>query len=271
MSEIRMIATDIDGTILPAGDREISAGIIEALKDAAAAGVIVVPATGRLYSNMPQQLLDIPAVRYIITSNGASIIDRKEGGPVYQQLIPAALGAELLRKLSHYHVYTSAYLTDGVYNWSVLPEELKVNYAYRIPFFSQNPKEDLPGFVEAHGVPVEKIFTAIFEEEDKERIRREMGDIPGIRITTSTRWNLEVNAARADKGTAVKWLAEKLGIARENILAMGDNENDLTMLTYAGVTAIPENSSPALEGLASYCLPDPRTEEAVRFLKTILA
>lgn len=266
-----MIATDIDGTILPAGDKEIAAGIIEALTDAAAAGIIVVPATGRLYSNMPKQLLDIPAVRYIITSNGASIIDRKEGGPVYQQLIPAALGAELLRKLTEYHVFTSVYLTDGVYNWSVLPEELKVHYAYRIPFFSQNPKVDLPGFVEAHGVPVEKIFTAIFEEEDKERIRREMGDIPGIRITTSTRWNLEVNAARADKGTAVKWLAEKLGIARENILAMGDNENDLTMLSYAGVTAVPDNASPALDGLASYRLPDARTEEAVRFLKDILA
>ncbi|MBR3165074.1 MAG: HAD-IIB family hydrolase [Lachnospiraceae bacterium] len=266
-----MIATDIDGTILPAGDREISAGIIEALKDAAAAGVIVVPATGRLYSNMPKQLLDIPDIRYIITSNGASILDRKEGGPVYQQLIPAALGAELLRKLSRYHVYTSAYLTDGVYNWSVLPEELKVNYAYRIPFFSQNPKDDLPAFVARHGVPVEKIFTAIFEEEEKERIRREMGDIPGIRITTSTRWNLEVNAAHADKGTALRWLADRLGIVRENILAMGDNENDLTMLAYAGVTAVPDNSSPALDCMAMYRLPDARTEEAVRFLKEILA
>ena len=112
-----MLATDIDGTILPAGDKDISAGVIGALKEAAAAGTIVVPATGRLYSNIPKQLLDIPDIRYIITSNGASIIDREAGGPVYQQLIPAGLGAELLRQLSHYHVYTSVYLTDGVYNW----------------------------------------------------------------------------------------------------------------------------------------------------------
>lgn len=265
-----MIASDIDGTILPAGDKEIPAGIVETFREAAASGIVVVPSTGRLYSNMPKQLLEIPEIRYFITSNGACVIDREAGGPVYQQLIPAALGAELLRKLSRYHVYTSIYLTDGVYNWSALPEELNVNYAYRIPFFSQNPKEDLPGFVEAHGVPVEKIFTAIFDYEEKEQIRRDLADIPGIRVTTSTKWNLEVNAVHADKGTAVRWLSGRLGIPAENILAMGDNENDLTMLDYAGVKAVPGNASPALRGFSAHRLPDVRTEEAVRFLQELL-
>ena len=256
MGEIRLIASDIDGTLLPAGAERIPNRCLTALAKAAEQGIQVVPASGRLISAIPRELLDIRGIRYVITCNGASVLDRVTGESIYDKRIPAELAADLLRLLKNFDVYSSLYLPDGPHNWSRLPPELMIHYSNRIPFFSIDPHDDLAEYAEERGVAAEKIFVAVFSSEERDRLRRELGGIQGIYVTSSSSRNLEINHVDADKGSALAWLSRNLDIPPENILAMGDNENDLSMLSFAGTAIVPANGTPVIRRIASAVVAD---------------
>ena len=79
-SPIRLIAVDLDGTVL--NDRkQLTPRTAAALTAAAARGVEIVPATGRTAAGLPAELLALPGVRYAITSNGARMMDLAAGWP----------------------------------------------------------------------------------------------------------------------------------------------------------------------------------------------
>ena len=74
---IRIILLDLDGTLLTR-DKRLSPGNRRALERAAAAGIWVVPATGRFYQGMPAAVRELPFVRYAVTVNGAQVYDAAE-------------------------------------------------------------------------------------------------------------------------------------------------------------------------------------------------
>ena len=259
MSDIRLIATDIDGTLLPSGWKTIPERVIRAFTQVSATGISIVPASGRLISAIPKELMDIPGIEYAITCNGASITDVRNRETLYQKRIPKSLAAELLTELKHYDVYSCVYLPSGAYNWSRLHPGLWKTYANRLPFFSQNPQEDLAAFMESQNEWAEKIFVAVFDVAERDRLRRELSRRQDIHITSSSAWNLEINHVEADKGQALAWLARHLELTPDQVAAMGDNENDYSMLTYAGTVIVPENGTPTIRQLASRVVP-PCTE-----------
>ena len=67
---IKLIAFDLDGTFLDP-KKNISPDNIRALEEAAAKGVVIVPATGRIVGGVPQQIRELPFIRYYVTANGA--------------------------------------------------------------------------------------------------------------------------------------------------------------------------------------------------------
>lgn len=255
MAEIRLIATDIDGTLLPSGWNAIPERVLRALAEAMRRGIDVVPCSGRLRDALPPELMALPGLRYAITCNGASVTDLRDGSCIYQKRIPDSRTAELLERLKNYDVYSCVYLPEGAFNWSELHPGLWKTYRNRIPFFSQNPKKDLAAFVEEHGEWAEKIFVAVFDQGERDRIRRELAELPDIHITSSSKWNLEINHVEADKGRALAWLARHLELVPEQVLAMGDNENDFTMISYAGTAIVPENGTEVIRGMATRVVP----------------
>ena len=79
-SAIRLIAVDLDGTVL--NDRkQLTPRTAAALTEAAARGVEIVPATGRTAAGLPAELLALPGVHYAITSNGARMMDLPRAAP----------------------------------------------------------------------------------------------------------------------------------------------------------------------------------------------
>ena len=82
-------------------------------------------------------------------------------------------------------------------------------------------------------------------------ISREVGArFPDIRITASTRNNMELNIASAHKGRSLERLAEHLGFTLANCMAFGDGMNDLTMVEAAGVGVAMENAVDAVKHVA---------------------
>ena len=86
--EISMVATDLDGTLL-LQNKHISKRTYATLKKANENGVHIVIATGRSFSALPESIFKIDGVRYVVTSNGANIVDLKDEKVIYRNCIDA--------------------------------------------------------------------------------------------------------------------------------------------------------------------------------------
>ena len=93
---IKLIAFDLDGTFLDP-KKNIPPDNIRALEEAAAKGVVIVPATGRIVGGVPQQIRELPFVRYYVTANGAFVYDAVEDKAVARAEIPLEDALSLLR------------------------------------------------------------------------------------------------------------------------------------------------------------------------------
>ncbi len=266
---IRLIATDLDGTLIPHG-RKIPEPVLQALQKALDLGIQVVPASGRSLAAVPPEILGLSGLRYVISSNGAMVQDLQKNQVLRRVLLPAPEAAELLRFLHREKVYSCVYSENQIYNWRALPENLERYYPSRMTIFHQNPQEDLAAFLEQRGLGIEKIFVAVWDREQRNKIRRELDRWTDAQVTSSSLWNLEVNRKGADKGSALAWLAGMLKISREEVAALGDNENDRTMLAFAGRPAAPEDGTPETKALAGELFSPCGEAGAAEFVQKIL-
>lgn len=83
--------------------------------------------------------------------------------------------------------------------------------------------------------PLDKIQALFYRLEDKEEAMEKIRALGGVEATGALRNNIEVNAENVHKGRALLWLADRLGIKKEEIMAFGDGANDLQMIESAGV------------------------------------
>jgi hypothetical protein len=109
---------------------------------------------------------------------------------------------------------------------------------------------DIIRYVEETGQDAEKINIFVKDPAEREPIKKELSAIPGIVICSSLYNNLEINAEGATKGNALLWLADYLGIAREETMAFGDGENDVPMLEAAGIGVAMANGVDAAKAAA---------------------
>lgn len=86
--KIKLIASDLDGTLLT-DKKEILESTRESLARAAEQGICFVPSTGRAFASIPKDVLELPGVEYVITSNGAAVYDVKTGKRIYERLLEA--------------------------------------------------------------------------------------------------------------------------------------------------------------------------------------
>ena len=81
---------------------------------------------------------------------------------------------------------------------------------------------------------------------------------------------MEVLASGINKGTALKWLCDKKGIDRENVIAFGDNYNDIEMIEFAGIGVAMENAEDILKQSADYIALTNEDDGVGKFLKEII-
>ncbi|MCR5810653.1 MAG: Cof-type HAD-IIB family hydrolase [Lachnospiraceae bacterium] len=255
---IRMIGLDLDGTVLT-GDKRLTERNREALEEAAQSGVFVVPVTGRPLAGIPEQVLELPFIRYIITSNGAVTTDRAGGRPIRERCMAretaektlmAAEGEGIIREFFTggygYHDYSTRRLL-----WKRFERTPVLSYLEK----SRIPVEDL--YEELGGSDtIENLSIMCSTREEKERILARVRNISGIRIIYPWPTDLEITSSDADKGEALLSLAELLGCRREEVMAMGDGNNDLGLMKAAGLSVAMGNSAPEVIEAADYVTTD---------------
>ncbi len=246
MRKIAIIALDLDGTLLNS-NKELTPGNLAALEKAAAMGIQIVPTTGRFYGGMPESIRALPFVRYVITINGASVVDLHTGEIIYSAEIPRQQAVDIMAFLDTQRVIYdcfqggSAYMTQGQ---KALIDTMASSPHYRKML--RELRQDVPelkAFLQSRDMDVQKVqFFTDLPQLRLELMEKLPGMFENILVSSSVVDNVEINCAAAHKGAALRALARHLGVSEEATMAFGDGLNDLTMLRDAGIGIAMENA-----------------------------
>ncbi|MBR4938874.1 MAG: HAD family phosphatase, partial [Kiritimatiellae bacterium] len=262
MRDIRVIALDLDGTLLDS-QKGLSMVNAEALAYANSKGVAVVPTTGRFFGMMPEAVRSLPFVRYAITINGAQVYDRERDEAIVREEIEVERAIAIMQLLDGYDViydcyrnnwgWMSASLQNRAEAYATDAHYLKMVRDFRKPV--ADLKEHLRATAEEGGIQKVMLFSRNDDPETKElcAIRAAMTEkFPEIKVTSST-WNdLEFNSPLAHKGNALARFAEHLGCTIDNCMSFGDGLNDLTMIEAAGIGVAMANARDEVKSVADY-------------------
>ncbi len=253
---IQIILLDLDGTLLNS-QKQISPANYAALERAAAAGVHVVPSTGRFYDGMPQVVRSLPFVRYAITINGAQIYDVRERRVLHSAQLSWKQAEAVYDVLDTLPVIYDCFM-DG---WGYMD----IQFYQRIDAFITDPRvnqmvktlrhpvEDFRGYMRRQKRPVQKV-QMFFRDMDRraEAFPRLIERFPDLAVTSSITNNIELNERHANKGEALAFLCRHLGVDIRDTIAFGDGSNDRTMIEAAGVGVVMANGDAALRAAADY-------------------
>ena len=254
---IKLIATDLDGTFVD-DRKQLIAENVQAFKECAEQGIQIVPTTGRTIVGIPEEIRNLPGVRYVITSNGATIADLQSGEIISSRLMSAETVLRImeLARDSEDDIMYDAYV-DGV---GYTKQEFWDNLLHYVPNpavldlvrKTRKPVQDSIEHIRSLGADIEKINLFFVTEDARVRMRSVLADIPEVIVSSSLPNNLEINAAGADKGGALFRLAKLLGIRQEETMAFGDGENDISMLRMAGFGVAMENAEEHVKAVANH-------------------
>lgn len=256
MSDIKIIALDLDGTLLTS-DKTLSEGNREALRRAAEAGIEIVPTTGRFYGAMPAAVRELPFIHYSININGANLLDVARNESIGGAVIPLSLALEIMKFLDSQDVIYDCYMD----NWGYMTRTMQENceqYCFDVHFRKmiyelRKPVKELKAYLRRKKHDVQKILLFAKTQELHDELWEELPKrFPDIVVSSSIPNNIEINHKDANKGKALLDLAEYLGCTREQTLACGDAVNDLPMVREAGIGVCMANGDDRVKAVARY-------------------
>ncbi|GIO23482.1 Cof-type HAD-IIB family hydrolase [Oceanobacillus sp. J11TS1] len=219
MADIKMIALDMDGTLLD-DRKEITNWTKKQIMKAHQAGIIVVLCTGRPFHHCYTYVQNLQLNSHLITCNGGQIFESDHTAVIAQHL----LEAETLASLYHYGRDLS------MDTWTISSKE---------PFYN-----DLPDNYSEY----EWLKFSCAHKDDKflNKIAAKVHSIDGIEVSNRTAVTIEVNPAGVNKAAALELVCERLGITMENVMAVGDSLNDVKMIQSAGIGVAMGNAQKAV-------------------------
>lgn len=252
---IKLICIDMDGTLLK-DKKTVSEENLNSIKLAIKKGVKVVITTGRIYDCAKMYSEKIGLDTPIIASNGAFIGYKDKviyNNPLKKEDILKFL--EVTKKHG-----LKAYLTA---NFGIISEEeLAEDHVYKILnktlkdeekvklIVSDNIKEEIEKF---DGEILKGVCADKNNKVNLIKAREELESLNNnMEIVSSWNDNFEVMRNGSTKGDAVRYLANYFGIDKEEVMCIGDSENDLSMIKYAGTGIAMGNASEDIKSVADY-------------------
>lgn len=246
----KLMAIDMDGTLLNS-QNEVSKRTIEAINNAKEKGVNIVLSTGRLLSSALGYARRLHLDNYIIACNGAIIVDREEN-LIYSKPIELDKVEEIISLGTKYNIYNHFYDSNTLYSSHSLVKEIINYYSTRDNNIEYKILQDEKAIYKLENL---KPYKFLFIDNNLNKLNQlhdELKSIPDISITKSWKNNLEVMAKDTSKGIGLAFLCNNLKILREEVIAIGDNENDLSMIKYAGLGVAMGNSVDVVKEEADY-------------------
>lgn len=247
-----LVALDLDGTTID-HDLIVQDAVREAVVEARAQGVRVTIATGRQYVAALPFARILGITEPIICHQGALIRNPVDDTILLHQTMPAREAAEAAAALLDAGVFTMAYVDERIHIVGRAPE-----LDYYLRFHPEGTETvivpDLPAFL-ATTAPTKLLFVAEGPVVEEQLARLSAQFAHRIALTRSHERFGELTALGVSKGVALAHLAESFGIAQARTVAIGDQENDLPMLRWAGLGLAMGNAIPVVQKEAAAILP----------------
>lgn len=244
----KLLALDLDGTTLRS-DGTLSPFNREALLDAWEAGMHIVVASGRAFASLPEEVMTLPCIEYAITSNGATVYEAGTGTRIQAHYLKRAAVEKLLSIAREHGIMVEGFVDGIPYSQRDYVEDpmrfgasdYSVSYVKR----TRRPVEDIFAFLREHGEELDSLDLITGDMELKARLRERItAEVEDVYLTSSVATLLELSDAHAGKASGLRFLAEYLGVSREETAAFGNAENDVDMMQWAG-TGVAVANSPA--------------------------
>lgn len=278
---IKLLAVDMDGTCLD-GRSRITDSTIRAIREAARAGILVVPTTGRNLFCLPHRLAEgtlysarseegrknAGVFRYVISSNGARVTDIREKTTVFSAMIPKETAVSFLERCKGQRLITAShinnrYLLQGrlaaVAGRLVYGKDAKGIFCVR----------DMAETVKKTAFQTEELQFYFFTQRDRKRLENLLGQYPDLAAAYTSVY-VEVFSRNAAKGRALEALAGRLGISREETACIGDGENDLSMFEASGLNIAMGNAFEGLKKKADYVTASNNRDGVAKAVRKIL-
>jgi Cof subfamily protein (haloacid dehalogenase superfamily) len=244
-NRIRLLGIDVDGTLLDSRG-QMPPRNLEAIRAAVRAGVHVSLVTGRSYPFARPVAMDLPVEVTLIVSNGA--IERSiEGVTLARRLLDRGV-ARMVLGSTHEFRAAAAVIFDRDEERQIVYESMDWEHPGRKAYWIRNQSrlfQSLPLEAALVEDPIQVMFNGSVTAMRGllSRLRLEAQDC-ALSLTEYEHRDfalIDVTAPEATKGRALAWRAEQLGLGRHEVMAVGDNWNDIEMLEFAGTPVVMEN------------------------------
>ncbi len=269
--DIRVLILDIDGTIAGKSN-QVSQAVKQAIKQVQAKGIMVGLATGRMFCSALLFHQAIEADLPIIAYNGAWIQRADTGEMLLHQPV---------------HKNTAQQLVQ-YFRQQQQENELDIHLYYDDQLYVENFNEKTDFYVQRSGIDYNLVdrledlldnhpTKILAQSPDADLISyllrelQEMYPPEKVCLTQSNPVYLEATQANVNKGSAVKYLVEKiLDLKPENVMAIGDNFNDYTMLEYAGFSVAMGDAPAEVKAIASAVTDDVENDGVAKAIREYL-
>lgn len=253
----KLVCIDVDGTLLNS-KHKLTTAVKESIRAAYDKGVHIVIATGRMYTSAAHYSDLIGLKSGIIASNGAVITQDDE--IICKRPFPFETTKQILeicKATSEAPVfytpdvmYTSSMRIFLLFSFLIWRKLFPVKTKLRVVFLASNKK--CLEFVTKHKDDVIRFEIINSSSKKIENTKLLLAKLGSLEIANSTPYNIEITAPNVSKGTAVEYLANRYGIKKEEVLCIGDSENDITMLRFAGLGVAMGNATPFVKEAAGF-------------------
>ena len=252
---IKLLAFDLDGTVIMDDHTTITDKSLEAIKYAKEKGVVIVIATGRIVSALPDKIDIKNDVDYIITANGARLQEAK----TMDVIVNSGLNYKKVEELSQLAEKLGIFYEIYCNGKSYAPRKNKNNidkFNIHEEFYdilNMRPIAfDTLEELESQGLKVEKFNMLSIPFDRYDEVWKEFSNIKGINQVSSMKINIEINDENTSKWEAIKCLCKKLHINEDEVMTIGDSGNDYEMIKRAGLGVCMKNGFDEVKDVSDY-------------------
>lgn len=253
----KLVCIDVDGTLLNTRHK-ITKRTKEVLLKAHELGVHIVISTGRMYTDAEYYSNLIGVKSPVIASNGAFIKEKDNDNVIYKDVLGETLSLQVLEVFRKHDIRPyfctphTFYYGNIIFKFFYLAaklfgarsNKLNVEYVYSWDQWNKVLQREKDNIVK--GEVIYRDEALIYE------LRNELKRLAQLEIVDSSKYNIEITRKGVSKGKAVEMLASLYDVKREEIIAIGDSANDLSMIEYAGLGIAMGNASDIVKQKADY-------------------